>query len=99
MVVNWIFSSRSCLRIRSLSREVHVINAQFVVKPLGLAFDKLRGKEALGFNLIHNSAQGLDAGSCETVIIMCLLLHLLSLALKFGSFIARTLLAQDAGMI
>jgi hypothetical protein len=87
------------IRIGSLSREVHVVDAQLFVKPMGFTFDKLWGKEALGLDLVHYSACELVACFCERGIIVCLLLHLLGLALELGSFIAGALLTQNAGVI
>lgn len=48
--------ARVDIRIRSLGREVHVVNTQFIVKPMSLGLDKLWGKEALGLNLVHYPA-------------------------------------------
>jgi hypothetical protein len=87
------------IRIGSLSREVHVIDAQFIVKPMSLCFDKLWRKEALGLNLVHYPAFKSVTCFHRNRIVVCLLLHLLSLALELGGFIAGALLAQDAGVI
>jgi hypothetical protein len=87
------------IRIRSLGREVHVVDAQLFVKPMSFTFDKLWGKEALGLDLVHYSASELAACFGERRRIVCLLLHLLGLALELGGFIAGALLTQDAGVI
>jgi hypothetical protein len=87
------------IRIGCLSREIHVVDAKFVVKPVRLCLDELWGKETFGLDLVHNPAFGLVVTFHKREIVVCLLFHLLGLALELGSFIAGALLAQDAGVI
>jgi hypothetical protein len=49
-----MWHGRVYIRIRSLGREIHVVDAQLIVKPMSFCLDKLRGKEALGLDLVHD---------------------------------------------
>lgn len=69
---NTISSQKTCKtryercnsRIRGLGREVHVVDAQLVVEPVGLALDKFRRNEALFLHFVHDPRGDIRGEAC-----------------------------------